>query len=86
MVLRQLLLRFWVTDHGYWHFREESLTKIACSHLQQARTSSAYLVNLVILDLLSLQGRAARCIPAHILQLDWFCFENSPNGCHVSFN
>jgi hypothetical protein len=28
MALRQLLLRFWVTDHGYCHFREESLEKV----------------------------------------------------------
>ena len=28
MALRQLLLRFWVTDHGHCHFREESLEKV----------------------------------------------------------
>ncbi len=28
MALRQLLLRFWVTDHGDCHFREESLEKV----------------------------------------------------------
>ncbi len=29
MALRQLLLRFSVTDHGVCHFREESLEKVA---------------------------------------------------------
>ncbi len=28
MALRQLLLSFWVTDHGDCHFREESLEKV----------------------------------------------------------
>jgi hypothetical protein len=28
MALRQLLLRFWVTDHGDCYFREESLEKV----------------------------------------------------------
>jgi hypothetical protein len=28
MALSQLLLRFWVTDHGGCHFREESLEKV----------------------------------------------------------
>ncbi len=28
MALHQLLLRFWVTDHGDCHFREESLEKV----------------------------------------------------------
>ena len=28
MALRQLLLRFWATDHGDCHFREESLEKV----------------------------------------------------------
>ncbi len=28
MALRQLLLRFWVTDHGDCRFREESLEKV----------------------------------------------------------
>jgi hypothetical protein len=29
MALRQLLLRFWVTENGDCHFREESLEKVA---------------------------------------------------------
>ncbi len=51
MALRQLLLRFWVTDHGECHFREESLEKVTV-----VTEFSEYVGQ-----------RAARCIPEHIL-------------------
>ena len=48
MALRQLLLRFWVTDHGDCHFREESLEKVTvvtskrrhCEELSKSSKSS----------------------------------------------
>jgi hypothetical protein len=39
MALRQLLLRFWVTDHGDCHFREESLVKVTVSLPRGAKTA-----------------------------------------------
>ncbi len=54
MALRQLLLRFWVTDHGDCHFREESLEKVTVvTSKRRQDLSSVNPVNLVILDLLS---------------------------------
>ena len=48
MALRQLLLRFWVTDHGDCHFREESLEKVTVVTSKRREDP----VNLVKQDLL----------------------------------
>ena len=57
MALRQLLLRFWVTDHGECHFHEESLEKMTV--VTSKRRKELNPVNLVILDLLNLLSRWA---------------------------
>jgi hypothetical protein len=65
MALRQLLLRFWVTDrdHGDCHFREESLeiVTVVTSKRREILSTTRLVnpVNLVILDLLSLLSRWA---------------------------
>ncbi len=90
MALRQHLLRFWVTDHGDCHFREESLEKVTvvtskrCKEVSKSSKSS----NTRFTELTEWVGwRAARGIPAHILQWDWGVLKMAPmaNGRHVSF-
>ncbi len=58
MAFSQLLsvLRFWVTDHGDCHFREESLEKVTVVTSTGKRSEELNPVNLVILDLLSLMN------------------------------
>ncbi len=41
MALRQLLLRFWVTDHGECHSREESLEKVTVVTSKRRRESDS---------------------------------------------
>ena len=82
MALRQLLLRFWVTDHGDCHFREESLEKVTFL-TSNSREFTEFTEFTRWAGL-----RAARCIPEHILQLDWGVLNMAPmaNGRHASFN
>jgi hypothetical protein len=71
MAFRQLLLRFWVTDHGDCHFREVSLEKAVVTGTSKRRESESRLelVNLVILDLLSLLSRWAGARRAAFLRI-----------------
>ena len=91
MALRQLLLRFWVTDHGDSHFREESLEKVTvvtCKRREDLSKSSKY-SNTRFTEFSELVGRrAARGIPEPILLLDWGVLKMvlMANSLHVSFN
>ena len=83
----QLLLRFWVTDHGDCHFREESLEKmtvVTVLSLPRGVNQSLELSksrNTRFTEFTEWVGRqpaawagtppAARGIPAHISRLDW---------------
>jgi hypothetical protein len=98
IALRQLLLRFWVTDHGDCHFpaREESLEKVLV--LPRGAKNSVNPVNhdLVLLDLLSSWvGGPARGVQhpwAHFAKgfklPSWGVLKMAPmaKGRHVSFN
>ncbi len=90
MALRQLLLRFWVTDHGDCHFREESLEKVivVTSKRSEDLSKSSKSSNTRFTELTEWVGRrAARGIPAHILRWDWGVLKMAPmaNGRYVSF-
>ena len=93
MALRQLLLRFWVTDYGDCHFREESLEKVTVvtSKRRQDLSKSSKSSNTRFTELTEWVGRrSARGIPAHILRWDsdWGVLKLAPmaNGRYVSFN
>ncbi len=91
MALRQLLLRFWVTDHGDCPFREESLEKVtvATSKRREELSKSSKSSNTRFTEFTERGGRrAARGIPAHILRWDWRVLKMAPmaNGRHVSFD
>ncbi len=71
MALRQLLLRFWVTDHGDCHFREESLEKVTVvtSKRRQELSKSS---NTRFTEFSELVGRrASRGIPERFSRWDW---------------
>jgi hypothetical protein len=76
MALRQLLLRFSVTDHGDCHFREESLEKVIVVTFKRREELSKSSKSSILLSL----QRAARGIPEHILQWDWGISKNGTNG------
>ena len=61
MALRQLLLRFWVTDHGDCHFREESLEKVTVvtSKRREELSKSSKSSNTRFTELSELVGRRA---------------------------
>ena len=74
MALRQLLLRFWVTDHGDCHFREESLEKVTVvtSKRREDLSKSSKTSNTRFTEFTELVGRrAARGIPERISRWDW---------------
>ena len=74
MALRQLLLRFWVTDHGDCHFREESLEKVTVvtSKRREDLSKSSKSSNTRFTEFSELVGRrAARGIPERISRWDW---------------
>ena len=75
MALRQLLLRFWVTDHGDCHFREESLEKVTVvtskRREEPSKCRASKSSDTRFTEFSELVGRrAARGIPAHISRLD----------------
>ncbi len=98
MALRQLLLRFWDTDHGDCHFREESLEEVkvivvtSSSKRREELSKSSKSSNTRFTEFTEWVGwRVARGIPAHILRLDRGVLKIAPmaNGRHcgqVSFN
>ena len=79
MALRQLLLRFWVTDHGDCHFREESLEKVTVVTSKRREdlsksSKSSKSSNTRFTEFSELVGpgrRAARGIPERISRWDW---------------
>ncbi len=74
MALHQLLLRFWVTDHGDRHFREESLEKVTVvtSKRREELSKTSKSSNTRFTEFTELMGRrAARGIPERILRWDW---------------
>ncbi len=74
MALRQLLLRFWVTDHGDCRFREESLEKVTVvtSKRRKELSESSKSSNIRFTELSELVGRrAARGILERISRWDW---------------
>ena len=74
MALRQLLLRFWVTDHGDCHFREESLEKVTVvtSKRREDLSKSCKSSNTRFTELSELVGRRPpRGIPERISRWDW---------------
>jgi hypothetical protein len=94
MALRQLLLRFWVTDHGDCHFREESLEKgpgtVVTSKRREELSKSSKSSNTRFTEFSELVGRrAARGIPERISR-DGVGrnFKNAPiaNRRHLNLN
>jgi hypothetical protein len=76
MALRQLLIRFWVTDHGDCHFREESLEKVTVVASKRredlSKSSKSSNLNIRFTEFSELVGwRAARGIPERISRWDW---------------
>jgi hypothetical protein len=74
MALGQLLLRFWVTDHGDCHFREESLEKVTVdtSKRRKELSKSSKSSNTRFTEYSELVGRrAARGIPERNSRWDW---------------
>ena len=74
MALRELLLRFWVTDPGDCHFREESLEKVTVvtSKRREDVSKSSKSSNTRFTELSELVGRrAARGTPERISRWDW---------------
>ena len=90
MALRQLLLRFWVTDHGDCHFREESLEKVTVvtSKRREELSKSSKSSNTRFTEFSELVQRVARGIPERISRWDWEKFKNAPiaNGSHLILN
>ena len=86
MALRQLLLRFSVTDHGDCHIREESLENVTVvtskRHEDLSKSSKSSNTRFTEFTEFARQvGRRAGCgIPAHMLQWDWGYFKNGTNG------
>jgi hypothetical protein len=83
MALCQLLLRFWVIDHGDSHFREESLQKVTVvtSKRREELSESSKSSNTRFTEFSELVGLGeARCIPERISRRDWVLGRNFKNA------